>query len=308
MVNKITKKAILDIKKNIDSYGKEMSAISEKIATVDEKYRKLAEKETKELRESYAVLEEEQEIWNSSLSRYDADVVNEVLGNASTTDDENSDNITVETTTEEVKDEEPKVVDTIFEENNMEDEQAAEFAESTTEHEEETIFPEAEMKTEMLENVNANEWKEETEEDIAEPPVTNVAEEEEWPEFPENWQHMGYYTYYQIAFVGDDDKVKAFKDDLLETSKDYDGEVDSYLEDLLSYSGVEATLYDLEDWIDTVAPRHPDVIVILNGDGEESYDLWESRWKGDKYEHQEAVIPPFTTPELLTEREKQNNN
>ena len=119
---------------------------------------------------------------------------------------------------------------------------------------------------------------------------------------------MGYYTYYQIAFVGDDDKVKAFKDDLLETSKDDDGEVDSYLEDLLSYSGVEAKLYDLEEWIDTIAPRHPDVLVILNGDGEESDDLWETRWKGDKYEHQEAVISPFTTPELLTEREKQNNN
>ena len=187
MVNKITKKSILKIKETIDSYGKEMAAISEKIATIDEKYRKLMEKETKELRESYAAMEEEQEIWNVSLSRYDADVVNEVLGNVSSTDDGESEEPVVDTTTEEVKNEEPKVVDTIFEENNMEDEQAAEFAKSTTEHEEETIFPEAEMKTEMLENVNANEWKEETEEDIAEPPVTNVAEEEEWPEFPENW-------------------------------------------------------------------------------------------------------------------------
>ena len=119
---------------------------------------------------------------------------------------------------------------------------------------------------------------------------------------------MGYYTYYQIAFEGDDDKIKAFKDDLLEHSMDDDGEVDSDLKELLDFSDVGAKLYDLEDWIDAIAPRHPDVLVILNGDGEGSDDLWEARWKGDKCERQNATIPPFTTPELLTETEKQNNN
>ena len=119
---------------------------------------------------------------------------------------------------------------------------------------------------------------------------------------------MGYYTYFQIAFEGDKDKVEAFKKDLLEESKDDDGDIDGYLEDLLSYSGVEAKLYDLEDWINAVAPRHPDVLVILDGDGEESDDNWQARWKGDKSERRFAVIPPFTTKELLTENEKQNNN
>lgn len=187
MVNKITKKSILKIKETIDSYGKEMAAISEKIATIDEKYRKLMEKETKELRESYAAMEEEQEIWNVSLSSYDADVVNEVLGNVSSTDDCESEESVVDTTIEKVNDEEPKVVDTIFEENNMEEKQVAESTESTPEPEGETILPEAEMKTETPEEVKPNEWKEETEEDINEPPVQTVVEEEEWPEFPENW-------------------------------------------------------------------------------------------------------------------------
>jgi len=118
---------------------------------------------------------------------------------------------------------------------------------------------------------------------------------------------MGYYTYFSIAFEGDKDKVEAFKKDLLEESKDDDGDVDSYVEELLNYSGVEAKLYDLEEWIENVAPRHPDVLVILNGDGEESDDLWQARWKGNKSERQFAVIPPFTTKELLTENEKQNN-
>ena len=192
MVNKITKKSILKIKETIDSYGKEMAAISEKIATIDEKYRKLMEKETKELRENYAAMEEEQEIWNTSLSRYDADVVNEVLGNASTTEDESSDNVIVENTTEEVKDEEPKVVDTIFEENNVEDEQPfTDFADSvepeTTPVEEESIFHEAEPEEKFEPAVEGSaDWNNE-DDNISEPPVT-TASEEDWPEFPEDWK------------------------------------------------------------------------------------------------------------------------
>ena len=119
---------------------------------------------------------------------------------------------------------------------------------------------------------------------------------------------MGYYTCYNIAFQGDIEKVEDFKKDLLDISRDDEGDVDSDLEDLLSYSGVEAKLYDLEGWIDEIAPRHPDVLVILDGDGEESDDLWQHRWKGDKNERQSAIIPPFETPELFTEYEKKHNN
>ena len=120
--------------------------------------------------------------------------------------------------------------------------------------------------------------------------------------------NMGYYTCYNIAFQGDIEKVEDFKKDLLDISRDDEGDVDSDLEDLLSYSGVEAKLYDLEGWIDEIAPRHPDVLVILDGDGEESDDLWQHRWKGDKNERQSAIIPPFETPELFTEYEKKHNN
>ena len=113
MVNKITKKAILKIKETVDAYDKEMAAINEKIATIDEKYRKLMEKETKELRESYTALKEEQDIWNTSLSRYDADVVNEVLGNVSSTSDDAEESEKPQTET---------ITDSIFNENNEEEE------------------------------------------------------------------------------------------------------------------------------------------------------------------------------------------
>ena len=119
---------------------------------------------------------------------------------------------------------------------------------------------------------------------------------------------MGYITIFDLRLIGDKDKVQAFEQDLLEESKDGNDEVDSDVVELIECGYTSAKLYDLEEWIDEVAPRHPDVLVILNGDGEESDDLWECRWKGDKCERQDAIIPPFTTPELLTEEEKQNNN
>lgn len=113
MISKLTRKAILKTKEMIENYGKEMSVIQEKIAIIDEKYQKLIEKETKELKETLASLEEEQEIWNSSLSRYDAEIVAEVLGENSSVSDEDA-----LKEKDEKEEQQEQVVDTLFEENN----------------------------------------------------------------------------------------------------------------------------------------------------------------------------------------------
>ena len=115
---------------------------------------------------------------------------------------------------------------------------------------------------------------------------------------------MGYYTAYGLTLVGDDDKVIAFEEDLKNISKDSNGEVDADVRNLIDDGAVYAKLYDIEDWISEAAQRHPDVLVILNGDGEDSEDMWEARWKGLEYEKQDAAIPPFTNEALLTEQEK----
>lgn len=128
------------------------------------------------------------------------------------------------------------------------------------------------------------------------------------PNYPKIGNNMGYYTYFSIAFEGDEKEIEEFKKDLLEVSKDEDGNVDDSLKELLDYSGCEAKLYDLDDWICSVAPKYPNVLVFLNGDGEESDDLWETRWKGEFYEVQKSIIPPFQTPELLSEYERKHNN
>ena len=121
---------------------------------------------------------------------------------------------------------------------------------------------------------------------------------------------MGYYTDYCLEIFGDEDKVKKFEEDLKEEGTLDDGygkEVEPALLELLDCSCVNAKLYDLDSWIKRAAEKNPDVLVILHGDGEESDDLWEARWKGSSHEFHEAIIPPFTTKELMTEAELINN-
>ena len=116
---------------------------------------------------------------------------------------------------------------------------------------------------------------------------------------------MGYYTAYGLQIVpdkGHEDEVKKFEKDLIEYSED-----DCEIEELVKTGGCYGKLYDIEDWIGEVAKNYPHLLVCLGGDGEDSDDLWETRWKGVETETQKAVIPPFTNPNLLTDYEKTNN-
>ena len=117
---------------------------------------------------------------------------------------------------------------------------------------------------------------------------------------------MGYYTYYGLTILGEDDKVESFKKDLLEQSEDSTGVPDSDLSELLESEYVYAKLYDITDWIDEVAPKHPDILIMLSGDGEDSDDSWETRWRGNDSETQKMIMPPFTNPRLTPENF--NNN
>ena len=114
--------------------------------------------------------------------------------------------------------------------------------------------------------------------------------------------NMGYYTAYGIHIVPDkgyEKEVDEFEKELLEYS-DKDCEV----EELVKTGGCYGKLYDINNWISELAPKYPHILICLGGDGEESDDLWEARWKGNDTETKNAVIPPFTNPNLLTEYEK----
>ena len=109
--------------------------------------------------------------------------------------------------------------------------------------------------------------------------------------------NMGYYTSYALTCKGPDKDVQAFEQDLINISKS-NGEVDPDVRELVSLGTVYAKLYDIEDWIDELAPKHPNVLICLAFDGEDSEDTGETRWKNKDKETQKMVIPPFTNPNL----------
>ena len=114
---------------------------------------------------------------------------------------------------------------------------------------------------------------------------------------------MGYYTSYSLEIIGDEVLAKKFEKDLLKESDD-----DFEVRELITTGGAWAKLYDLSDWIKHIAPKYPELLIVLSGDGEDSDDKWEERFRGSDFEHQDAEIPPFENPSLLTDYEKKKLN
>jgi len=110
---------------------------------------------------------------------------------------------------------------------------------------------------------------------------------------------MGYYTDYSLYIEGDENLQKQFGKELFEMSNN-----DSDIKSLLDGYSVNAKLYDICDWIDALAPKYPELLICLRGNGEGDDDSWETRWKGDEEETQTAIIPPFENPNLFNKYDK----
>ena len=121
---------------------------------------------------------------------------------------------------------------------------------------------------------------------------------------------MGYNTSYSLSVEADDGYLNhedRFYGALLEMTKTADGSFDCEFEQLIDTGACYGHLYDIEEYIDGIAPNYPHLLIILTGRGEDEDDSWEKRWKGNKSEIQRAVIPPFENPNLRTEAEKSNH-
>ena len=108
--------------------------------------------------------------------------------------------------------------------------------------------------------------------------------------------NMGYITYFNLEMIGSDEDIAKACDD----AKTYNNEL---IAELLDGEYLEAKWYDFQTDFSDFAKRHPSILFIVTGDGEESDDLWEARFKGDISERQDFMIPPFKTLDLLTEDE-----
>lgn len=126
--------------------------------------------------------------------------------------------------------------------------------------------------------------------------------------FLKTGSNMGYYTYFSLDIKGDPEEVEKVQNFHV---PDNDTEFSDpfYINGILDETeDHDYKWYDWEKDMKKLARKFPNVLFILDGDGEESNDNWQFRIKGNICEHHYVELPPFTTPELLTEREKQNNN
>ena len=90
---------------------------------------------------------------------------------------------------------------------------------------------------------------------------------------------MGYYTWYNIAVVTEDDKKRKVVEK--EIAKAIWGE-DGNLEDL--HCGFESKSFDADADLPPIAKRHPDVMIEVYGDGSDSDDIWTARYRGEESE------------------------
>lgn len=106
---------------------------------------------------------------------------------------------------------------------------------------------------------------------------------------------MGYYTYFTLTKIEGSDEdfdnlVKEIKDDL----------------DIDLAEGEEAKWYDHDEDLIERSKKYPGLLVELYGDGENSDDLWSTRYRNGESETVELPsLPPFRR--LLSEKEVAGN-
>ena len=113
---------------------------------------------------------------------------------------------------------------------------------------------------------------------------------------------MSYYTDYSISYEGDIEDIHSFEKDVEATVA---GVRDVHE---LIHDGSVYSKFDFIPLISTIAKNYPDLLVILEGTGEESSDQWEHRWRGTVDEMHYLRIPPFTNPVLMKGSEKEKSN
>lgn len=95
---------------------------------------------------------------------------------------------------------------------------------------------------------------------------------------------MGYYTNYHITSIEDpNNEFNSFLQEL----------ADIVNEDELAYGSYYGKWYDWQEDTLKVSKNHPNLFFLIEGDGEESEDLWRFYCQGEKSCFQEITWPEF---------------
>jgi len=116
---------------------------------------------------------------------------------------------------------------------------------------------------------------------------------------------MGYYTYFSLSYHGTPEDEEALQN--FQPGKEF--AFPEGIKELIDESqDTDWKWYGWEEDMKKLCKLFPNILFILDGDGEDSDDMWEWRGKGDIYEYHWFTLPPFTTPELMLDNEKNQTN
>ena len=100
---------------------------------------------------------------------------------------------------------------------------------------------------------------------------------------------MGYYTRHQLTIVSGNDYTTDYETEITE-STDYS----DLFEDSIKWD-------DCENDMKEYSKRHPNVVFLIDGEGEESLDVWKAYFKDGKMFKTKAVMTfeDFTMDKLI---------
>jgi len=89
---------------------------------------------------------------------------------------------------------------------------------------------------------------------------------------------MGYYTRHELTIVSGDDYVTDYEQEITDTT-DYS----SLFDDSVKW-------YDCEKDMKSYSKKHPNVLFLIDGEGEESADIWKAYFKNGKMFKAKATL------------------
>ncbi len=95
---------------------------------------------------------------------------------------------------------------------------------------------------------------------------------------------MGYSTRYSLTV----ESAKSFKKQLAKIIRE--NENMSYALEEDGSTCQDCKWYDCDEDMLAISKKHPDVLFVLSGEGEESGDLWRTYYKAGKMQHAQAII------------------
>jgi hypothetical protein len=101
---------------------------------------------------------------------------------------------------------------------------------------------------------------------------------------------MGYYTSFTLKYTGDLDRQTLVTE--LEKITPY-----TWYDDLIL---PDVKWYDYQTHMKLISKKYPDILFILDGEGEESGDIWRQYFKNglSKFDRAELSFPEFDESQL----------